>query len=351
MAKTPVTNGSERQFVRRVLIALGLASLFYLAWQLRSLLLMLFGAVVIATIFRALADQIKRFVGGREGVAVALSILLILGAAALLIAAFGSQVVQQAELLRDTLPDAWRSFERRVGEVGLGHQLEQLTKSIREPSGASAFGAFVMSVGSGIADGLVVLVAGIFLAAQPKFYTTGAVKLVPAAKRELATEAMTESERALRLWLRGQLIAMVVVGLLTGIGLWLIGMQSALTLGLLAGVLEFIPFAGPIIAAVPAVLLALAVSPDLALWVVLLYLAVQQFEGNVLTPLVQQYAVEIPGVVMLFSLLAFGALFGTLGIVLAAPLAVVAYVLVKRLYVIETLHTQTSIPGEGKGSR
>jgi predicted PurR-regulated permease PerM len=196
---------------------------------------------------------------------------------------------------------------------------------------------------------LVVLVAGIYLAAQPRFYATGAVKLVPPAKRQLAIEAMQDSERALRLWLKGQLIAMVAVGLLVGLGLWVLGMPSALALGLLAGILEFIPFAGPILSAVPAVLLALAVSPDLALWVVLLYFAVQQFEGLVLTPLVQQYAVDLPGVVLLFSLLAFGILFGVLGVILAAPLAVVTYVLVKRLYVIETLHTATPIPGETKG--
>ena len=154
-----------------------------------------------------------------------------------------------------------------------------------------------------------------------------------------------ESGKALRLWLRGQLIAMVVVGLLTGSGLWALGMPSALTLGLMAGVLEFIPFAGPILSAVPAVLLALAVSPDLALWVLLLYFAVQQFEGSPELR-VQQYAVDLPGVVLLFSLLAFGALFGTLGVILAAPLTVVTYVLIKRLYVIETLHTPTPIPGE-----
>jgi predicted PurR-regulated permease PerM len=205
-----------------------------------------------------------------------------------------------------------------------------------------------MSIGNAVAEILVVLVAGIFLATQPRFYLTGVVKLVPPARRALAVEALSESERALRLWLRGQLIAMLVVGLLTGGGLWLLGMPSAFTLGLLAGILEFIPFAGPILSAVPAVLLALAGSPDLAIWVVLLYFAVQQFEGYVLTPLVQQYAVDLPGVVLLFSLLGFGTIFGTLGVILAAPLSVVTYVLVKRLYVVETLHTPTPIPGETK---
>ena len=83
----------------------------------------------------------------------------------------------------------------------------------------------------------------------------------------------------------------------------------------------------------------------------LLYVVVQQFEGNLLTPLVQQYAVDLPGAVLLFSLIGFGTLFGTLGVILAAPLAVVTMVLVKRLYVIETLDTPTPIPGEAKARR
>lgn len=220
--------------------------------------------------------------------------------------------------------------------------------TITTPGGGSlsGFGRALLSIGSGVADLLVVIFAGIYLATQPNFYRIGAIKLVPRARRKIAAEAMLESERALRLWLKGQAVAMVVVGLLVGFGLWALGMPSALTLGLLAGVLEFIPFAGPIIAAIPAVLIALAVSPELALWVTLLYVAVQQFEGNLLTPLVQQYAVDLPGVILLFSLLGFGTLFGTLGVVLAAPLSVVMFVLVKRLYVIEALHTHTPIPGE-----
>jgi predicted PurR-regulated permease PerM len=340
----------ERQFIRRVLIVIGLVALVYIAWELRTLLLMLFGAVVVATIFRAVADRIARLTRCPQRLSIILSILLLLGGMAGLIASFGAQIVGQFDTLRETLPIAWRAFEARVGDLGLGEQLKAFAQSIRAPGGSSfsAFGRTILSIGGGIADVVVVVVAGIFLAAQPRFYTTGAIKLVPPGKRELALEAMQDSERALRLWLRGQLIAMIVVGLLTGLGLWALGMPSAFALGLLAGVLEFIPFAGPVLSAIPAILLALAVSPDLALWVLLLYVAVQQFEGNVLTPLVQQFAVDLPGVVLLFSLLAFGSLFGALGVILAAPLAVVTYVLVKRLYVIETLHTPTPIPGEGK---
>ena len=347
----PGKDQSEHIFIRRVLIVFAIAALFFIAWQLRTLLLMIFGAVVVATVFRSFADRLAPLVGGRTGIAITLSIVLILGTFLGLVALFGSHVVQQVQTLKATLPAAWKAVEAQLGDLGLGEQVKHFAQSIRAPGGGSfsAFGRTILSIGGGIADVLVVLVAGIFLATQPRFYLTGAVKLVPPARRQLALEAVSESERALRLWLRGQLIAMVVVGMLTGAGLWYLGMPSAFTLGLLAGVLEFIPFAGPILSMVPALLLALAVSPDLALWVLLLYFAVQQFEGYLLTPLVQQYAVDLPGVILLFSLIASGALFGTLGIILAAPLTVVLYVLVKRLYVIEALHTPTPIPGETKG--
>ena len=350
MADKPPAKLSERVFVRRVLIVLGLGALFFLAWQLRTLLLMLFGAIVIASIFRAVADWICKVTRVPAVVGTGLSIVLVLGGVGALLALFGAHIGQQFQNLREALPEAWQALEARVGDFGFAGQLERLVATISTPGGGSlsGFGRTLLSIGSGIADLVVVIFAGIYLATQPNFYRAGAIKLVPQAKRKIAAEAMLESERALRLWLKGQAIAMLVVGLTTGVGLWLLGMPSALVLGLIAGLLEFIPFAGPIIAAVPAVLLALVIGPEMVLWVALLYLVVQQLEGNLLSPLVQQYAVDLPGVVLLFSLIGFGILFGTLGVILAAPLAVVTLVLVKRLYVIETLDTPTPIPGESK---
>ena len=339
----------DRTFIRRTLITLALAAIAVMIWQLRSLFLMLFGAIVVATVFRALADRIQRLTKCREGLAVTVAILLILGTIAALIAIFGTYVAQQVRLLGQTLPLAWHSFEERIGDLGLGDQLRRLAEGIRQSSGSFAnLSAAVMSIGNGIAEMLIVLFGGIYLAAQPRVYKSGAIKLVPPDKRALFSEAMDDSEGALRLWLKGQLIAMVAVGLLTGLGLWLLGVPGAPALGLLAGILEFIPFLGPFLSAIPAILLALAVSPDLAVYVMLLYIGVQQFEGYVLTPLVQQYAVDLPGVVLLFSLLGFGILFGTLGVILAAPLTVVTFVLVKRLYIVEALHTPTPIPGEDR---
>lgn len=341
---------SDRKFVRRVLIVIGLVALAFLAWQLRAVLVMLFGAVVVATVFRSLADPICRWTRLPSGVSVGIAIALVFLGLAGLIALFGAQVGNQVELLSTALPEAWKAIESRISDAGLGEQLRQLLSSARSGTNGlfANFGRVLMSVGDGIADTLVVVFGGIFLAAQPRFYKGGVIKLVPPAKRELIAEAMDDSERALRLWLKGQLIAMVAVGLLTGIGLWFLGMESAFALGLLAGLLEFIPFAGPLISAVPAVLIALAVDPQLAISVVILYIVVQQFEGAILQPMVQQYAVDLPGVVLLFSLIAFGILFGIVGIIFAAPLAVVSYVMVKKLYVQETLGTPTPIPGEDK---
>jgi predicted PurR-regulated permease PerM len=347
MADQPQGRIDDRVFIRRVLIALSLTALFLLIWYLRSLLLMLFGAIVVASVFRALSDRICKATNWREATAVTVSIVVVLGAIGGLAALFGQHIGQQIDTLRDTLPAAWRSFEQRVGDIGLGDQLRQVAEGVRQSSGSfSNLSRAVLSVGNAVAEALVVLFGGIFLAAQPRFYKSGAIKLVPQRQRALVAEAMDESERALRLWLKGQLIAMIVVGTVTGTALWMLGLPSALVLGLLAGFLEFVPFIGPIIAAVPAILLALAISPDLALWVALVYFVVQQLEGYLLTPLVQQYAVDLPSVVLLFSLVALGMMFGTLGVFLAAPLTVVIYVLVKRLYVIEALHTPTPIPGD-----
>jgi predicted PurR-regulated permease PerM len=209
----------------------------------------------------------------------------------------------------------------------------------------SNIGSIAISVGNAIADTLLVVVAGIYLAAQPDLYWTGMIKMVPERGRALAADAMEASARALRLWLLGRIVSMIVVGLLTWIGLAIIGVPSALALALLAGLLEFIPFIGPIVSAVPAVLLAFAAGPEEALWTMLLFLLIQQFEGNVLEPVVQQRAVTMPPALLLFALVAGGVVFGLSGIILAAPLTVVLYVMVKRLYVQEALHTRTSLPG------
>lgn len=348
MIRDEASGGGQADFIRKVVIAIALVGLAALLWRLRDMLLLIFGAVLVAVIFRAMAGQLHHRLGLSEGMALGAVILLLaagIGGASWL---FGSQLAAEGRALSETLPAAWRGFEARIGDMAFGEQLMGWAQDAA-PSGSGVMagaGQFVLSFGASIADAVLVLVGGIYLASQPRLYRTGFIKLLPPPRRALVAEAFDDSGRALKSWLGGQLISMIVVGTLTGLGLWALGVPLALALGIIAGLLDFVPLIGPLVAAVPALLLALTVSPTAALWTGALYLVVQQIEGNLLSPLIQQRAVDLPPALLLFALLGVGSLFGAVGVILAAPLTVVAYVLVKRLYVREALDTPTKVPGE-----
>jgi predicted PurR-regulated permease PerM len=341
--------GEDGLFIRRTLIVIGLIALALLLWSLRDVLVLVFGAVVVATLFRALAAELQRLHLGYR-LALSLSVLSVLGVIALGIWMFGAQLTSQTQSLGRAVPQALEAIQSRLAGIGLPIDLSQMRPQGIGSSLAANAGKFVMSLTGALTDILLLLVGGIFVAASPTFYKTGLIKLVPPGKRELTETALQDTGTALQLWLKGQLVAMLLIGVLTWLGLWLIGVPSALALGLIAGLLEFIPFVGPILSAIPAVLLAFTISPDLALWTVLLYVGIQHVEGYAIQPLIQSWAVDVPGAVLLFALLAAGGLFGPMGVIFAAPMTVVVYVLVKRLYVQEALDTATPIPGEDKAS-
>jgi predicted PurR-regulated permease PerM len=337
------TDLTDSAFVRRTLIVVAIVALFALAWLLREVLLMVFGAIVIATLFRALAGQYQKM-HVPEGLSVGLAVLTVVGIVGGAGLMFGSQLAAQAGDLSSSLPRAWETVTGQLASLGIPTGVFQTAS---EGSGISGMASDVaMSVGTGIADALLILVGGIFLAASPRFYRIGAVKLVPEERRGQLWSALEASGTALKLWLKAQLLTMLLVGTVTGVGLYLIGVPSWFALALLAALLEFVPYVGPIAAAVPAILIAATVDPQTALLTIGLYILVQQLEGYVFSPLMQQWAVDLPGALLLFSLLACGTLFGAIGIIFAAPLTVVIYVLVKKLYVREALDTNTPIPGE-----
>lgn len=341
---------SHRLFIERVLIVLAIVAVALLLWSLRGLLILIFGAVLVAVILRVIANPLKRRLGLPDGLALLLAVLIVAGIVGIAFWLFGAEVARQAATLQETLPGAWQRVQQRLEGWGLAEPVRGWLASLRGGSGGvlSNIGGILVSVGNAITDTVLVMVGGIFLAADPGLYRRGILKLVPAGGRGRLEEALEDCWRALKLWLLGRLTAMAIVGLLTGIGLWLIGIPAALTLGLAAGLLDFIPFVGPIVAAIPAVLLALASDPASAVWVIALYLIIQQIEGNIVTPLVQKRAVELPPALLLFSLVAAGLMFGIAGIVFAEPLTVVLYVLVKRLYVRDALQTETKMPGESR---
>lgn len=334
------------RFARRLLIAIVIVGIALLLWQVRFVLVLAFAAVLLAVILRSAVHSLHRRLHLPEGLALAIAVALGLGSVAGMLFLFGAEIAQQAEAIENALPAALEQLRALTARLGIEGWVDQQIERFSDGAMSGNLGGILINVGNSITDLVIVLVAGVFLAARPRLYRTGFIKLVPPSRRPVAGDALNDCETALRLWFKGRLLAMAGVGLLVGFGLWLIGVPSFVALGLLAALLEIIPFLGPILAAVPGILLALLLSPTHALLAAGLYLVIQQAEGNLITPIIQHHAVELPPALLLFSLLAFGLLFGLLGVLLAEPLTVVLFVLVKKLYVQRTLDTRTPIPGE-----
>lgn len=341
---------TDQTFVRRCLIVLAIGILTVILFRTMSLLLLIFAALVFATILGAARGLITKLTRLEGGLALAAAVFLVLGVLIGVFAFFGRQVANEFATIQERLPQALASVEAQLDEWGLGESVRQLVEQGAGDVGTvlSQAGGYAIAAGSGITDFLLVFVGAIFLAAQPKLYQRGVVALVPKPREELAQQAMDDGSRALKGWLRGQIMSMIAVTILTFAGLWALGVPAAMGLALIAGLLDFIPFVGPIIAAVPAILLAFLQGPTVALWTLGLYLLVQQIQGNLLQPLVQRYAVDVPPAVLLFAVAAAGALFGFLGILLSAPLTVVAYVMIQRLYVAGVLGKPIKVATEVK---
>ncbi len=159
---------------------------------------------------------------------------------------------------------------------------------------------------------------------------------LPAARRAGARDAWNEMETRLGLWVRGQLILMTAMGVATGTAYFLLGLPGALLLGLTAAITEAIPIVGPLLGAIPAILVAATVSPELAVVVALVYVALQFIEGSVLVPLVMRNTVGISPLLVLMSLLIGAAVGGLVGALLAVPIAAVVEIGLSRLQARET---------------
>jgi predicted PurR-regulated permease PerM len=158
------------------------------------------------------------------------------------------------------------------------------------------------------------------------------VRLFPPDRREKTRQVLSESRIKLLGWLKGRLFSMGVVGILSGVALYFIGIPGAIFLGAFSGLVSFVPIVGAIAGAVPPLILAFAGDPLDFLWVLLAYAVIQQIESNLLTPLVMGEIVSLHPVVVIVSVTALGAAFGVFGALLAVPACVVAGVMVERLW-------------------
>jgi predicted PurR-regulated permease PerM len=184
-----------------------------------------------------------------------------------------------------------------------------------------------------IAGIIVVIFLTAYMAADPGLYREGLLALVPPRRRSKADALFDELGDLLHRWLIARLAAMVIVGLATYGALALLGIPAAGSLGLIAGLLEFIPFVGPIAAAVPAVAMALVAAPTKALYVIILFTVLQQLEGNLLTPLLMKNRLDVPPAITIVAVAALGLVFGVLGMLIAEPLSAAVLLSVRRLYV------------------
>lgn len=319
------------------LILLGVFALAVAIWQAVDVVLLLFGAVLVANALRAPTDVLTRTTRMPDGLALAITSLVMLLTIGVLILFLVPQISAQVPELLDNLYDTIVQLNRRLGLDALGEQMAgdgELADALPSPSDLLGGARSLLSTTFGALTNVVILlIVGIYLAAAPRLYFDGAVRLFPKERRERARETLGAIGRTLRWWIIGQLIAMTVVGILSFVGLTLLGVPLALALAVIAFLTNFIPFIGPIISGIPAVLVGFSQGTDIGLWVLLLYVGIQSFEGYVLTPMVQRESVSLPPALTIAAQVVFGVLFGALGVIFATPLAAAGLVTVRMLYV------------------
>lgn len=332
------------EYARRALIVTSIVALYavllLVAWRVAQVLLLIFGGVLFGVFLRGLANQVAHYTRLPDGAALTAVVVgfLLLGVGGLL--ALAPQLTEGFAQLAEELPKAVERVRQYVADAGwIGTAMDRVAGAGSEVSPemlARVAGVFSTAIGA-VSGVLIVLALGIYFAVSPRLYTRGLLHLVPTPRQERAAEFLAAVTRGLRWWLLGQFGSMAAIGSLITTGLFLLEVPAALTLGILAGVLTFIPFLGPVIAAAPAILIALLDSPMLAVYVTLLYIVAQSLEGYLITPMIQKRAVYMPPAVLLAAQLILGVWLGFLGVFLAAPLILVVLITVQMLYVEATL--------------
>jgi predicted PurR-regulated permease PerM len=339
---------ADRIFARRVLITIGLVVLTLLLIVLLyftfDVILLIFAAALLAIFLRGIAQVVGKFINVSEGWLVLIVSVLLIAILAGAVALLAPDVAVQMRLLREDLPRSAQDVANYISQFGWGRTLlEQLPSvddvrhNIDPSSLLSGVGGFFSSTVGAVGNFFIVILLAIYLASEPRFYIRGFIKLFPKDRRHRATQVVGSVGETLRWWLIGKVGSMIFIGLLTWVGLSIIGVPLALTLGLIAGLLSFIPNFGPIISALPALLLAFIVSPVTALYVLGLYVGVQLIESNIVTPFIERETVELPPALTIVFQLALAVLVGGLGLVLATPLLAVIMVLVQMVYIQDVL--------------
>lgn len=328
-------------FVKKVFIITGIVALvFIVLWIFKitfNIFLLLLAGSLIALYFHGFANLIQRLTKWSSVLSMTISIVLTL----ILIVGFfwfsGNRIQNQITQLQETLPSTIENFEQKLNQSSIGQQaIEKVNSPKNKEKLGEVFNTFFSSTFGLLGDLYVVLILGLFFTASPSTYKNGIIKLIPKKSKPEAEKLFKNIGSTLTKWLKGQLLAMLVVAVLTAIGLTIMGMPMALALALIAGVLNFIPNFGPLIAMIPAVLIALTVSTTTAIIVAALYIVVQVIESSFITPQIQKKMINMPPALVIIAQLFMGILTGGWGLVLATPIVAILIVVIQQLYVEKT---------------
>ena len=322
--------------LRLLLIAAALGSGVFLAWQTAGALLMIFGGLLLAALLDAATRGLQHILPVGRGACFAIVCIFFAGLILVGIAWGGYTIVQEWDELHRVLSSQLKNIGNRLADMGVqtpgprgGRITDEQIASILLPDPAGLFGRAQSALGTA-GDVLLTIFIGFFVGLNPAAYRNGLESLLPHKRRQLILEIVDEMADTLQRWLVGQVVTIVAVGLSIAFALIALGTPGALVLGLMAGVLNFIPYLGAFIGAVPIAIAASSQGSTMVAWVIAIYLFIQIIEGYVLTPLIQRRTVHIQPAHALGMQMLMGTLFGAIGIALAAPLQAVLRVAIMR---------------------
>lgn len=307
-----------------------------LAWRVWEALLLTYASILFAVILRGISTWIfrhTRLTSQAAYVAVVLGILIVCGIVIWLIA---PRTIDEIAQIAKSIPKAIALAQKNLSSHPWGRQLigavQRIVSRLDIGTHAAHWASKLVSMVGGL---VIIVVVGFFLALEPRLYRNGALHLFPEDKRRQLGRVLDQIGYVLHWWLLGQLVPMVFLGIATMIGLYVLHVPLAFTLGLFTGVMIFIPYIGAIISEIPAVLIALLQGPGKLVEVIVLYLAVHALEAYVLTPMMQKRAIRLPPAVTLMAQVFMFSITGILGVAVATPLAATVIVIVKELYLHE----------------
>lgn len=315
-----------------VLIGLGLIFAF-------NIFLLIFGAFLFAVFLRSLTDWLKTKILMPDRLALTLVIFSLLSLFALAGWLIAPDLIKEFRQLYDKIPNSIEELKNYLSQFNwTGDIINNSNKYLDVIGNAftSVVGAVSAVLGM-VTNILLVLFIGIYIAFNPELYRNLIIKFFPIEKRKRLREVVLKVEETLKFWLFGQFVGMFIIGVSVTIGLMIMDVPFALSLGFLAAIFNFIPNIGPIISMIPAILIGFTVSPQTAFYVLIFNMVVQTIEGYFLVPLIQEKAVDLPPALTLIVQVFFGLFAGILGVFLATPIAAVALVVLDMLYIQDSL--------------